>query len=95
MTTTNETKQNIIDHLNNGYGNDLSAIEGVTYCAVDPGCDISYVLTDSGDLLVVDTDIVRVRTSEEMNAAGQTPRCIPGWITQNLGIEIEDDWTIN
>lgn len=98
MTILTETKENIINHLynNNDWTEEtLRALPGVRYCHLDGGGDVAYVLTTSSDLLVVDTDTIRVRTSAQMHAAGMCAASVPSIACDRLGIAINEDWTIN
>jgi hypothetical protein len=92
MTSLTDTIQNIHRYVDDAC--DLDGCQGVCYAVIDPGADVTYVLTDSGDLLVVDTDINRVRTGEQMHADGLNSNCVPEWIEQRLGVTINEDWSI-
>jgi hypothetical protein len=92
MTSLTDTIQNIHRYVDDACN--LDGCPGVCYAVIDPGADVTYVLTDSGDLLVVDTDINRVRTSEQMAASGMSARSIPSMLEAQLGITINEDWSI-
>lgn len=97
MTTTEQTIQNITDYITGTEIYDeemLQGVDGVLYAYIDPGADTAYILTESGDLLVVDTDIIRIRTSEQMAASGMSARSIPPMLEAQLGVTINEDWSI-
>ena len=96
MTTLNETITNLKNILATDWNlADFDSCPGITYYKFDMGSDIVYILTNSGDLLVCDTDICRINTSAEMQAAGWDAANVSEVITDALGITINDDWTIS
>jgi hypothetical protein len=99
MTTNTETTKTI-NNLKNELAQDwtmesMEHVDGVLYIVWDMASDMAYVLTDNGELLVIDTDCGRVNTSDDMVRRGFLACNVPSHVEAGLGCEINDDWTIS